>query len=592
MVEGRRGAAAASNDAAQVLSTILQTQYLRYLVISSWAVGLWPIAGWRTALAWWALTLGAGGVRGWVEKRLDGRVGKDYPLAFQLVGVLTGLFWAAAPVVAWTCPHPFGRALAMAYLVCGYFLVFSQLRHSPKQALLISSPYSAVVVWIVASAWGRPELAPFLAALPFIFTALLVHMIVGLVSQARITQAQARQDLLINELEQARDKAEAANRAKSTFLGVISHELRTPMNGVLGAAQLLSATRLDPTQREYVSIVRNSGDSLLALLNDILDLTKIEADRMALEQIDVDVAELVGRVGATWTPRAREKGIAYEVEIAPEAPAVIVGDPTRLSQILHNLLSNALKFTEAGEVRLKVDCERLSQTRARLVFDVTDTGPGIAAQDLERLFQPFTQLDVSSTRRFGGTGLGLTICRRLAGLMGGELNVCSTVGEGSCFTLSAEFDVRAWAAPRIEAPLTAAVGDGESLRVLVVEDHPVNRMIIEAWLASAGHVASSAENGELALEQCGIERFDLILMDVNMPVMDGLTATRQLRAAGGPNGQTAVVVLSASARAEDHDAGLAAGADAYLDKPIDFQRLASLLNRLAESGREGLKAAA
>jgi signal transduction histidine kinase/CheY-like chemotaxis protein len=592
MVEGRPGAAAASTDAAQVLSTILQTQYLRYLVISSWAVGLWPVAGWRTALVWWALTLGAGWIRGWVEKRLDGRVGKDYPLVFPLVAGLAGVFWAAAPVAAWSSPHPFGRALAIAYLVCGYFLVFSQLRQSPKQALLISSPYSVVVLWIAASAWGRPEFWPFMAALPFMVTALVVHMIVGLVAQARISQAQARQDLLIKELEQARDKAEAANRAKSTFLGVISHELRTPMNGVLGAAQLLSATRLDPTQKEYVSIVRNSGDSLLALLNDILDLTKIEADRMALEQIEVDLGELVGRVGATWTARAREKGIVYAVDVAPEAPAVVVGDPTRLSQILHNLLSNALKFTETGEVRLTVACERLSQSRARLVFDVSDTGPGIAPADLERLFQPFTQLDVSSTRRFGGTGLGLAICRRLAGLMGGELNVRSTVGEGSCFTLSAEFEVRAWTAPKIDTPLTAAVGEGESLRVLIVEDHPVNRMIIEAWLASAGHVASSAENGERALEQCAVERFDLILMDVNMPVMDGLTATRKLRAAGGPNGQTAVVVLSASARAEDHDAGLAAGADAYLDKPIDFQRLADLLNRLAEGGREGLKAAA
>lgn len=590
MVEGR--GASTPNDAAQVLSAILRTQYLRYLVISSWAVGLWPTAGPGAAFVWWALTLAAGAARSWMERRLEGRVGKDYPLVFQLVAIAAGMFWAGAPVLAWTCPHPFGHALAVAYLICGYYLVFSQLRQSFKQALLISSPYTAVALWITASLWGRPELWPFLGVLPFVASGLLVHIIMGLVAQAQITQAQARQALLIDELQQARDKAEAANRAKSAFLGVISHELRTPMNGVLGAAQLLSATRLDPTQKEYVSIVRNSGDSLLALLNDILDLTKIEADRMALEAIDIDTAELVGRVGTTWTARAREKAIAYDIEIAPDAPAVIVGDPTRLSQILHNLLSNALKFTETGEVRLKVGCERVSPSRARLTFDVTDTGPGIAPEDLGRLFQPFTQLDVSATRRFGGTGLGLAICRRLAQLMGGELAVRSTVGEGSCFTLSLELDVRAWAAPKIETPLSAAIGQGESLRVLVVEDHPVNRMIIEAWLASAGHVASSAENGERALELCRIERFDLVLMDVNMPVMDGLTATRQLRACDGPNHETAVVVLSASARTEDHDAGLAAGADAYLDKPIDFKRLAALMNRLAELGRDGLKAAA
>lgn len=590
MVEGR--GASATNDAAQVLSTILRTQYLRYLVITSWAVGLWPVIGFGSASVWWALTLAAGAVRGWIEKRLAGQVGKDYPLTFQVVAIFAGLFWASAPALAWFSGHPFGHALAIAYLISGYFLVFSQLRQSPKQALLISSPYSVVLCWIVASLWGQPDFWPFVAIIPFAAAGLVVHLIVGLVAQAQISDAQARQTLLIRELEQARDKAEAANRAKSAFLGVISHELRTPMNGVLGAAQLLSSTRLDPTQKEYVSIVRNSGDSLLALLNDILDLTKIEADRMALEAIDVDMAELVGRVGSTWTARAKEKSIGYEVEITPDAPAVICGDPTRLSQILHNLLSNALKFTETGEVRLKVDAERISQSRAKVSFSVFDTGPGIAGEDLERLFQPFTQLDASSTRRFGGTGLGLTICRRLAQLMGGELTVESTVGKGSCFTLSAEFDIRAWAAPQIEAPLTAALSEGESLRVLVVEDHPVNRMIIEAWLASAGHVATAAENGEKALEACDIDRYDLILMDVNMPVMDGLTATRRLRAAGGPNGETAVVVLSASARSEDHDAGIAAGADAYLDKPIDFKRLAGLMNRLAELGREGLQAAA
>jgi len=590
MVEGR--GALAPNDAAQVLSAILRTQYLRYLVISTWALGLWPTAGPGAALLWWALTLAAGGARSWIERRLEGRVGKDYPLVFQAVAVTAGMFWAAAPVLAWTCHHPFGHALAIAYLICGYSLVFSQLRQSVKQALLISSPYTAVGLWIFASLWGRPEFWPFVCVLPLVATGLMVNFIMGLVAQAQINQAQERQTLLINELQQARDKAEAANRAKSAFLGVISHELRTPMNGVLGAAQLLSATRLDPIQKEYVSIVRNSGDSLLALLNDILDLTKIEADRMALEAIDVDLTELVGRVGTTWTARAREKSIAYEIEIAPDAPAMIVGDPTRLSQILHNLLSNALKFTESGEVRLKVGCERAGPSRARLSFHVSDTGPGIAPEDLERLFQPFTQLDVSSTRRFGGTGLGLAICRRLAQLMGGELAVRSDVGRGSCFTLSLEVDVRAWAAPKLETPLSASIGQGESLRVLVVEDHPVNRMIIEAWLASAGHVAASADNGERALELCTLERFDLVLMDVNMPVMDGLTATRELRGSGGPNRETAVVVLSASARAEDHDAGLAAGADAYLDKPIDFKRLAALMNRLAELGRDGLKAAA
>jgi signal transduction histidine kinase/ActR/RegA family two-component response regulator len=579
-------------DAAQVLQTILQTQYVRYWLIACWAIGLGPTAGWATAFIWFVLTMAAGAVRGWFERRIARNVTEGYGAVFPAVAMITGAFWAAAPVLAWLSPGPFGHELAVGYLACGYLLVFTQLRHSPKQAFVISSPYTAVSIWIAATLWGKPEFWGFLAILPFMWSGLAVHIILGLVAQAKITAFQDHQAHLIEELEAARDKADAANKAKSAFLGVISHELRTPMNGVLGAAQLLSATRLDGTQKEYVSIVRNSGDNLLALLNDILDLTKIEADRMALEAIEIDVHELVERVGATWSARATEKAINYEVELGDAVPSVVVGDPTRLSQIVHNLLSNAIKFTEKGAVALHVSADRLNETRAKLTFRISDTGPGIAAGDVERLFQPFTQLDASSTRRFGGTGLGLTICRRLAALMGGELTVESEVGKGSTFVLTIETDVRAWAAVKIDEAVTAEVDQDKCLRVLVVEDHPVNRMIIEAWLTSAGHCAISAENGEAALALAEDQPFDLILMDVNMPVMDGLTATRRLRDNVGLNQESPVVVLSASARAEDHEAGYAAGADAYLNKPIDFKALASVLNRAAFGGRDRLREAA
>jgi signal transduction histidine kinase/ActR/RegA family two-component response regulator len=579
-------------EAAQVMQTILQTQYLRYWLIFTWALGLAGTVGWGEAGVWFVLTLGAGAVRSWFEKRLAARVDRDYGMMFPVVAVLTGTFWAAAPVLAWLSPHPFGKALAIGFLACGYLLIFAQLRNSPKQALVISTPYTAVIVWIAATLWGGPEFWPFMAVLPFMWSGLAVGVLLNMVANAKIVAFQDHQRHLIEELGGARDKADAANKAKSAFLGVISHELRTPMNGVLGAAQLLSATRLDPTQKEYVSIVRNSGDSLLALLNDILDLTKIEADRMALEAIEIDMHELVERVGATWTARAGEKSIDYVVEADPSVPAVVIGDPTRLSQVLHNLLSNGIKFTDRGGVKFRIRSERVGDFRARISFAISDTGPGIAAEDVERLFQPFTQLDASSTRRYGGTGLGLTICRRLAQLMGGELVVDSVVGQGSTFTLTVEADVRAWSAPKVEQAVTAEIEQAEPLRVLVVEDHPVNRMIIEAWLASAGHVTTSAENGVMALEACAEQAFDLILMDVNMPVMDGLTATRQLRDTLGPNRETAVVVLSASARAEDHEAGFAAGADAYLNKPIDFKAFASLLGRLVSGGRERLREAA
>lgn len=580
------------NDAAQVLQAILQTHYLRYWLITSWAIALLATINPIWAALWFAGTLTAGAIRSAFEKRLAAKVGGGggYGLIFPAVATATTLAWAVAPVLAWFSGSDFGQPLAVGLLASGYILVFSQMRNSPKQAIVISSPYSLAAVVMAVSAWGTPSFLPFLAVLPFMWSSLFVLTIMTLTANVKIEAFQDHQAHLIEELEQSRDKADAANRAKSAFLAVISHELRTPMNGVLGAAQLLTSTRLDPTQKEYVSIVRNSGDNLMALLNDILDLTRIEADRLELESAEVDIAEFTSRFDRTWSGRASEKDVAFVVEIDPSTPASVVGDPARTAQIVHNLLSNSVKFTEQGEIRLTVSADRISDRRARLKFRVADTGPGIAPEHLEKLFRPFTQVDGSSTRRFGGAGIGLTLSQKLAQMMGGGLEVESEPGKGSVFTFAMEVDVRAWHAAQVQAAVTAET-DGQPIRVLVVEDHPVNRMIVEAWLASAGHVAVAAENGQIGLEMARAQAFDLILMDVNMPVMDGLTATQKLREEDGPNRNTPVVVLSASARAEDHEAGLAAGADAYLNKPIDFRLFAEMLGRL-HGGREALREAA
>lgn len=579
------------SEAAQALTAILQTHYLRYTMIFSWALGLCVGIGWGLGLPWLAVTLLAGTFRGWVEKRIAARVGSGYGFIFPLVATVTTCAWALAPLLAWFSDHSFGRPLAMAFIVSGYLLVFTQLRSSPRQALVISSPYGVVSAICLFSLWGTPDFWPFAATVPFVAAGFFVHVIMTMMKEARIKAFSDHQAHLIAELEAARDKADAANQAKSSFLGVISHELRTPMNGVLGAAQLLSATRLDTTQREYVSIVRNSGDGLLALLNDILDMTKIEAGRMEFDVVDVDLSELHERIGGVASAQAQAKELAFHTEFRGDIPAIVRGDPIRVGQILQNLLSNAIKFTTEGEIRYLIEGKRGADDRVKFRFAVTDTGPGIASSDLQRLFEPFTQLDASSTRRHGGTGLGLTISRRLAQIMGGTITVDTRLGEGSTFTFEVEADVVAWERPGAVEPLTAEIESGRPLRVLVVEDHPVNRMIIEAWMASAGHTTATAEHGEMALEVAADEGFDLILMDVNMPVMDGLTATRALRSLPGPNQDVPIVVLSASARTEDHEAGLAAGADAYLNKPIDFRALAEVLNRCV-SGREALREAA
>ena len=577
----------AASEAAQALATMLQTQYLRYLIIASWAVGLLGAIGWRTAAVWFVVTVAAGALRGSFEKKMAGKVGAGWGIVFPLVATGTTAAWAAAPLLAWFWGNGFGQTLSVALLIAGYVLVFAQLRSSPRQALVISSPYGAVAAIIAACLWGTPEFWAFLATLPFTGAGLFVMVTMNMLREQRIRAFQEDQARLISELETARDRANAASEAKSNFLGVVSHELRTPMNGVLGAAQLLGSTRLDQTQREYLSVIRNSGDSLLSLLNDILDMTKIEAGRMTFEVTDVSIEDLHQRVVGPFHALAEAKGVGLNCTFSGETPAVVRGDPLRVGQVLQNLLSNAVKFTDSGQIDYEVNATRLSDRRVRFRFIVSDSGPGISDEDQARLFQPFTQLDASSTRRFGGTGLGLTIARRMANIMHGDIDVQSTVGKGSTFTFTVEAEVVEWEA-RAETPeVETRDVSARPLSVLIVEDHPVNRMILDAWLTSAGHSTASAENGEIAVAMSAEQTFDLIVMDVNMPVMDGLTATRLIRE-GGANRATPITVLSASARAEDCRAGLEAGADAYLTKPINFADLAELI-ALAPGGRSAMR---
>lgn len=580
----------APGEAAQALTAILQTHYLRYLIIVSWAVGLIATIGLIRGLLWFVATLAAGALRGEVEKRVSQRVGASWGMIFPAVATGTTAVWAVAPLLAWYSPSGFGHELAIALLISGYVLVFAQLRSSPRQALLISSPYGAAAAIIASSLIGGPLFWPFIAVMPFIGASLFVLVTMTMLREERIRAFQEHQAHLIEELGAARDKANAANEAKSNFLGVISHELRTPMNGVLGAAQLLSATRLEGSQREYLAIIRNSGDNLLSLLNDILDMTKIEAGRMNFETVDVHVEDLHRRIVGPFAAQAEAKGLEFIATHEGEVPAVVRGDPLRVCQVVQNLLSNAIKFTDqGGTVRFVTRARRLSERRVAFEFAVTDSGAGISEADMGQLFQPFTQVDASSTRRFGGTGLGLSISRRLADIMGGEIAVTSTLGEGSTFTFSVEGEVVAWRAVEAAAEADADVAAGDAMEVLVVEDHPVNRMILEAWMSSTGRRTTVAENGQEAVDAAFDQRFDLIIMDVNMPVMDGLSATRLIREGGGANAETPIIVLSASARSEDHEAGLVAGADAYLNKPIDFLSLAGLMGH-AKGGRSALRA--
>ncbi len=373
------------------------------------------------------------------------------------------------------------------------------------------------------------------------------------------------------ELQQAKAAAESASSTKSDFLASMSHEIRTPMNAIMGIADLLAKTALTPEQDKFVQIFRRSGANLRNLINDILDLSKVESSQLDLERTDFSLADHLEKVTEMVAPRAQEKGLTLVCEIAPGVSNELVGDPTRLRQVLLNLLGNAIKFTQSGSVSLRVESDANGAAPTALRFTVTDTGIGIAEEKLEHVFERFTQADSSTTRRFGGSGLGLTISRRLVELMGGRIWVESEVDKGSLFAFAVPFEISV-GPPRPEA---APVGAGPeaalpALHILMAEDSPDNCTIALAYLEDTPYVVDVAETGVLACEMFKAGRYDLVLMDRQMPAMDGLTATRTIRAWEKLHDRppTPIIALTASALKGDREACIAAGCTAYLTKPI------------------------
>jgi signal transduction histidine kinase/CheY-like chemotaxis protein/HPt (histidine-containing phosphotransfer) domain-containing protein len=383
-----------------------------------------------------------------------------------------------------------------------------------------------------------------------------------------------------------RDEAAAANRAKSTFLATMSHEIRTPMNGVLGMMDVLERQGLNPAQRHTVAIMRDSAQALLRIIDDVLDFSKIEAGRMDLEATAFSLAGLIEGVVDTLRPQAIAKNLAIEVEIAAGSDDALVGDPTRVRQILFNLVSNAVKFTQAGGVRVSAATAPLGEGRARVTLSVNDTGIGLDGEQRARLFEPFAQADSSTTRRFGGTGLGLSIVRRLAQLMGGDVTVESAPGVGSTFTVTLMLDAAPADSPlkALQRPAAKHARSGvpgvSGPRVLVVDDHPVNREVLVRQLDLLGIAAETASDGAEALSLWAPGRYGAVLADIHMPNMDGHELTQRLRAAEvGTASRTPVVAVTANAMAGEEEKCLGAGMDAYLAKPVSIERLRATLER-------------
>ena len=490
----------------------------------------------------------------------------------------SAVLFSAIAVYIWFAGGIAGKAFAVL-MPAGAVLAMSVRIGSARRVFMagwIPHALFLIAIPIVAALVSPPE-----QTLELVFLGLggALYLFQVAVAVSRIERGSRALRSARDEAEASRIAAERASAAKSDFLATISHEIRTPMNAVVAAADLLRRTPLTDEQSEHVNILSNATEVLLGLLNDVLDLSKIEAGKLERESAEFDLVQKLSLGVQLWRPRAAVKGVEL-VFNANDLPERIVTDPLRLQQIVFNLLSNAVKFTDAGRIELRGG---LTADRATLWFEVEDTGCGMDEEACSRVFASFEQATGQTARQYGGTGLGLAISRRLAELLDGTLTVTSEKGRGSVFRLETPFvevdeSVRP-AAP--EAALTQASAEG--LEVLVAEDHPVNQRIVTLILEPLGCRLTITADGAQAVEAAALRPFDVILMDMQMPVLDGLQAAHEIRHGGGPNRDTPVIALTANVMAEHRAQWAAVGVHRFASKPVDMQ---ALIDLVIEAGTE------
>ncbi|HRK70383.1 MAG TPA: ATP-binding protein, partial [Micropepsaceae bacterium] len=585
-----RDAAFAADIAAIYRNTIVAWPF-PFLLFSALAVifwndvnplnALWPLG--IHAVAKWSLLSAH---REWTQDAERNANAKYWALRSLAPALLMSLSWAAMAAVFFI-PGDFAAQAFISLVIMGVAsgTMIERACYVPSLVTAIAAPLLTMIL-LLASEGGHFQVAT--AAFAAVYLVLLLGWANRIAAEARmrshlehdnvsLADALKREQESANAArvaaEAARDAAEAGNRTKSEFLATVSHEIRTPLNGILGMANLLAEGALSPQQRSAVSDIRDAADGLCLILNDILDLSKLEAGKFSLEPAPMSPKRVAEAVARMFQARAWEKNLDIEVAIDERAPASIRADAGRLRQVLMNLVGNAIKFTDKGGVAISVEPASDNAQRPMLRFAVTDTGIGIPKEAFNRLFQNFSQVDQSHARRFNGTGLGLAISRKLVALMGGEIGVTSELGVGSTFWFMVPADVVSEDRP-MPAPAPAAeLSPSRRLHILAVDDNAINRRLLANTLAAMGHGVVTANDGLQAYEEVQRQNFDVILMDLHMPGVDGTQATRMIRNLAGPAAHTPIIALTAHNRERVREGRLAEGMQGVVTKPFAVRDL-------------------